>query len=90
MIRAESLLLLQVSKTNEGISNQILRLLPDTLLQILTQACFNAYHYRDHFSFPALTDDNQFKKKQAEKLLKASAGFNYTILCSTKSIEEIQ
>lgn len=46
--------------------------------------------YRDHFSSPALTDDNQFKKKQAEKLLKTSAGFNYTILCSTKSIEEIQ
>lgn len=66
----------------------MLKILPDTLLQRLTQACFNAYRYQDHFSFPALTDDNQFKKKQAEKLLKTSAGFNYAILSSTKSIEE--
>lgn len=64
MIRAESLLLLQVSKAEEGISNQMLRILPDTSLPGLTQACFNAYHYWDHFSFPALTDDNNFKEKK--------------------------
>lgn len=72
-------------QSREGMSNQMLRILPDTSLPVLTQACFNAYHYWDHFSFPALTDDNNFKKKkkQAEKLLKTSAGFNYTVLCST-------
>lgn len=68
----------------------MLRILPDASLQRLTQACSNVYHYQDHFSSPALTDDNQFKKKQAEKLLKTSAGFNYIILCSIKSTEEIQ
>lgn len=83
-------LMLQVSKINEGISNQMLKILLDTLLQRPTQACFNAYRYWDNFSFPALADDNQFKKTQDKKLLKASAGFNYTILCCTKSIEEKQ
>lgn len=67
----------------------MLKILPDTSLQRPTQACFNAYRYRDNFSFPALADDNQFKKTQDEKLLKASAGFNYTILCTTEGIEEI-
>lgn len=80
MIRTKSLLLLSGKQSREGMSNQMLRILPDTSLPGLTQACFNAYHYWDHFSFPALTDDNNLKQKknQAEKLLKTSAGFNYT------------
>lgn len=59
-------MLFQVSKTDEGVSRYFE--FSQNLQQRLTQVCFSERYYRDSFSFPALTDNNQsFRKKEQLK-----------------------